>query len=203
MAQSSDLPDALPSSRTLARASLAALGVAALLIVGVVLPAEAGRDPLGSGAVLGLTEMGRIKVSLAKEAAADKAMDAAGGPVESRNGGTPADAQANRWRDSMTVTLQPNQGIELKLAMRKAEKAFYAWKTDGAEVYYNAHGEPPNPPKGFAAHSYAKGTATADKGDLVAVYDGMHGWFWRNRSAKAVRVTLKTGGEYLVLKEMK
>ena len=203
MAQSSDLPDALPSSRTLARASLAALGVAALLIVGVVLPAEAGRDPLGSGAVLGLTEMGRIKVSRAKEAAADEAMDAAGGPVESRNGGTPADAQANRWRDSMTVTLQPNQGIELKLAMRKAEKAFYAWKTDGAEVYYNAHGEPPNPPKGFAAHSYAKGTATADKGDLVAVYDGMHGWFWRNRSAKAVRVTLKTGGEYLVLKEMK
>jgi len=179
------------------------LGVAALLIVGVVLPAEAGRDPLGSGAVLGLTEMGRIKVSLAKEAAAAEAMDAAGGPVESRNGGTPADAQANRWRDSMTVTLQPNQGIELKLAMRKAEKAFYAWKTDGAEVYYNAHGEPPNPPKGFAAHSYAKGTATADKGDLVAVYDGMHGWFWRNRSAKAVRVTLKTGGEYLVLKEMK
>lgn len=203
MAQSSDLPDALPSSRTLARASLAALGVAALLIVGVVLPAEAGRDPLGSGAVLGLTEMGRIKVSLAKEAAADKAMDAAGGPVESRNGGTPADAQASRWRDSMTVTLQPNQGIELKLAMRKAEKAFYEWKTDGAAVYYNAHGEPPNPPKGFAAHSYAKGTATADKGDLVAVYDGMHGWFWRNRSAKAVRVTLKTGGEYLVLKEMK
>ncbi len=203
MSQSSGLLGALPSTRTLARASLAAIGLAALLTVGVVLPAEAGRDPIGLGAVLGLTEMGRIKVSLAMEAAADAAMDAAGGTGETRNAAAPANAQANRWRDSMTVTLQPNQGIELKLAMRKAEKAFYEWKTDGAEVYHNTHGEPPNPPKGFAAHSYAKGTAKTDTGDLVAVYDGMHGWFWRNRSAKAVRVTLKTGGEYLVLKEMK
>jgi len=203
VSQSSGLLGALPSTRTLARASLAAIGLAALLTVGVVLPAEAGRDPIGLGAVLGLTEMGRIKVSLAMEAAADAAMDAAGGTGETRNAAAPANAQANRWRDSMTVTLQPNQGIELKLAMRKAEKAFYEWKTDGAEVYYNTHGEPPNPPKGFAAHSYAKGTAKTDTGDLVAVYDGMHGWFWRNRSAKAVRVTLKTGGEYLVLKEMK
>ncbi len=40
-------------------------------------------------------------------------------------------------------------------------------------------------------------------GDLVAVYDGMHGWFWRNRTGKPVSVTLKTGGDYLVLKEMK
>ncbi len=203
MSQASDRPDVLPSPRTLARASLVAVGLAALLTVGVVLPAEAGRDPIGLGAVLGLTEMGRIKVSLATEAAANAAMDAAGGPAHRRNGATSADVQASRWRDSMTVTLQPNQSIELKLAMRKAEKAYYEWKTDGAEVYYNTHGEPPNPPTGFAAHRYAKGTATTDKGDLVAVYDGMHGWFWRNRSAKVVRVTLKTGGEYLVLKEMK
>ena len=197
------LPDVLPSIRTLARASVAAMGVAALLAAGVVLPAETGRDPLGLGNVLGLTEMGQIKLTLAREAAADAAMDAARG-----GGDVPSDmaavaTQAKRWRDSMTVTLQPNQGIELKLAMRKDEKAFYEWKADVADVYYNTHGEPPDPPKGFAAHSYAKGTSRADQGELVAVYDGMHGWFWRNRSDKAVKVTLKTGGQYLVLKEMK
>lgn len=213
MQQPSILPDSLPSSRTLARASIAAVGVAALLAVGVVMPAEYGRDPIGLGRVLGLTKMGRIKVALAKEAVADAAKDAAAknaatndaaaGSNDARDATAVADGQTKRWRDSMTVTLEPSKSIELKLAMRKGEKAVYEWKTDGAELYYNTHGEPPNPPKGFAAHSYSKGTSTTDTGQIVAVYDGMHGWFWRNRSEKAVRVTLRTGGDYLVLKEMK
>jgi hypothetical protein len=196
------LPDALPSTRTLARASLASVGLAALLSAGVVLPAETGRDPIGLGAVLGLTEMGRIKVSLAAEAAQDAEHERLA-TATNDDSTLAAVGQAKRWRDSMTVTLAPDKGIELKLAMRKDEKATYEWKTDASPVYYNTHGEPPNPPKGFSAHSYSKGTATGDQGTLVAVYDGMHGWFWRNRTDKPIRITLKTGGEYLVLKEMK
>jgi len=40
-------------------------------------------------------------------------------------------------------------------------------------------------------------------GELVACFDGVHGWFWRNRTDQPVAITLKTGGAYLVLKEMK
>lgn len=201
MQHPSVVPESLPSVRALTRAAAIALACSVLLGAGVVVPAETGRDPIGLGAVLGLTEMGRIKVALAEEAEADALMDATAGG-DTRSATAVVDDQQKKWRDSMTVTLEPNKGIELKLAMRKDEKAFFEWKTDGAELYYNTHGEPPNPPKGFAAHSYSKGTSTSAQGQLTAVYDGMHGWFWRNRTEKPVRVTLKTGGEYLVLKQM-
>jgi hypothetical protein len=54
-----------------------AAAVAGVLLLTVVLPAEYGIDPTGAGRVLGLTQMGEIKVRLAREAAEDAAADAA------------------------------------------------------------------------------------------------------------------------------
>lgn len=68
---------ALPSTRTLVRSTLVAVAVAAALLLTVVLPAEYGIDLTGAGRVLGLTQMGEIKVRLAREAAEDAAADAA------------------------------------------------------------------------------------------------------------------------------
>lgn len=68
---------ALPSARALARSTVIALAVAGTLLLTVVLPAEYGIDPTGAGRVLGLTQMGEIKVRLAREAAEDAAADAA------------------------------------------------------------------------------------------------------------------------------
>lgn len=68
--------DDLPTSRQLWRATGLAAGVAGLLLVTLVLPAEHGIDPTGIGKVLGLTQMGGIKQQLAREAALDAAMDA-------------------------------------------------------------------------------------------------------------------------------
>ena len=190
----------LPSVRVLVWLSLAAVVVVALLGVAVVMPAETDRDPSGVGRMIGLSEMGRIKVALAKDAAGDSGATQPGAAQAER---TVTSVSGSRWRDSLTVTLQPAQGIEVKMSMRTSEKAFYAWTTDGGEVYFNMHGEPPNAPKDYAAHRYGKGTTTADTGELVAAFDGVHGWFWRNRTQQPVKITLKTGGEYLVLKEMK
>ena len=190
----------LPSVRVLAWLSLAAIVVVALLGVAVVMPAETDRDPSGLGRMIGLSEMGRIKVALAKDAAADSGAIQSGAAEAER---TVTSVSGSRWRDSLTVTLQPAQGIEVKMSMRTSERAFYAWTTDGGDVYFNMHGEPPNAPKDYAAHRYGKGTSTADTGELVAAFDGVHGWFWRNRTEQPVKITLKTGGEYLVLKEMK
>lgn len=68
---------ALPSARALLRSTVIALAIAASLLLTVVLPAEYGIDPTGVGRVLGLTQMGEIKVRLAREAAEDAAADAA------------------------------------------------------------------------------------------------------------------------------
>ncbi len=186
--------DSLPSVRVLAWLSLLAMLVIAVLAVTVVLPAETGRDPIGVGQWLGLTEMGRIKMALASEAAADS--------ENTRTKRVAIGAAGSRWRDSMAITLQPSEGIEVKMSMRASEKARYAWTTNGGEVYFNMHGEPPDPPKDYAAHRYGKGTSTGESGELVAAFDGVHGWFWRNRNDVPVTITLKTGGAYLVLKEM-
>lgn len=67
----------LPSTRALLRSTVIALAVAGALLVTVVLPAEYGIDPTRIGRVLGLTQMGEIKVRLAREAAEDAAADAA------------------------------------------------------------------------------------------------------------------------------
>ena len=54
-------PSELPSPRRLRRAALVAIVTAAVLVVGVVLPAERGIDPTGLGELIGLKEMGEIK----------------------------------------------------------------------------------------------------------------------------------------------
>ncbi|QJR34629.1 transmembrane anchor protein [Gemmatimonas groenlandica] len=197
MQQQDEPPDDLPSVRLLAWLSLCALLLAAFIGVAVVLPAETDRDPTGLGRVLGIAEMGRIKVALANEAVAEVKEGARAKTSEATQ------LTGSRWRDSMTITLQPSQGIEVKMSMRTAETARYAWTTDGGEVYFNMHGEPPNPPKDYAAHRYGKGTSAAESGELVAAFDGVHGWFWRNRTEQPITITLRTGGEYLVLKELK
>ena len=189
--------DALPSPRSLARASLVFTVVAVLLVLGVVVPAETGRDPLGIGAAIGLKEMGRIKVALARELAdSTKAtLDTNRAPSLARSSGG--------WRDSLSVSLSPNQGIELKLVMKDGQRAEFAWKADSTEVYFHRHGERLDAPKDAPPHSYGKGMARADSGEIVAAFDGVHGWFFRNRSDQAVHVTVKTAGEYDVLKVLK
>jgi hypothetical protein len=188
-------PGDLPSVRLLAWLSVGALLLAAFIGVAVVMPAETDRDPTGLGRVLGIAEMGRIKAALASEAAADSG--------NTRTQRVAIGASGSRWRDSMAITLQPTEGIEVKMTMRTGERAQYAWTTNGGEVYFNMHGEPPDPPKDFAAHRYGKGTSAGESGELVAAFDGVHGWFWRNRTDLPVTITLRTGGEYLVLSELK
>ena len=60
----------LPTSRQLLRSTVIAVGVAAALLVTVVMPSEYAIDPTGVGRLLGLTQMGEMKKTLAEEAAA-------------------------------------------------------------------------------------------------------------------------------------
>lgn len=219
-APASPAPGDLPSSRTLVRSTLIALAVAALILVTIVLPAEYGIDPTGVGRPLGLTRMGEIKVSLAKEAAEAEAAEAAAraaGTTASAVGaaavapgtgsasladstapGVAAADPASR-SDSVRVTLQPGQGAEYKLAMRRHARANFTWTVAGGVVNYDQHADRP----GVRYHGYEKGQArpSAD-GVLVAAFDGWHGWFWRNRGSEPVTVTLRTSGDYQEIKRV-
>jgi hypothetical protein len=77
-------PESEPDTRRLLRSTLIAAIAAVALLVTVVLPAEYGIDPTRIGRVLGLTQMGEIKVRLAREAAADQAADDAAAEAEAK-----------------------------------------------------------------------------------------------------------------------
>lgn len=200
----------LPTSAQLLRSTLLAIVAAAVILVTMVLPAEYGIDPTGVGRAIGLAEMGDIKVQLAKEAEADRLLDrqrAPGAPAKSSNllgqilalfWVQPAAAHATGHDEDVTsVTLKPNQGVEIKLEMKKGDKAVFAWTASGP-VNFDLHGD-----AGGKETSYKKGrSVTGDKGIVEAAFDGMHGWFWRNRSDQDVTITLTTTGDYTAIKRM-
>lgn len=216
-----DLPNRaeLPSTRQLIRSTVIALVAASALLTTTVLPAEYGIDPTGIGRMLGLTQMGEIKVSLAAEAAADVqaagqtapavaapqvAPDAAKAVATAPTAAplAPTPGAAGSQRHEMTITLRPGQAAEVKLNMRKGAQVTYVWQTSGGQVNFDTHGDPPNPPKDFY-HGYGKGrAAVGDKGTLEAAFDGKHGWFWRNRGAADVSVKLNTAGQYTAIKRV-
>lgn len=200
-------PTNLPTTRQLVRSTITAAVTAAVLLVAAVLPAEYGVDPTGIGNVLGLTEMGRIKASLAKEVAiatsAPKSAPAvatvATVAAPAPDAATGATAPAPR-SDVATITLQPNQGREIKLAMREGARVNFSWSTDKGVVNFDQHADSKVPPRAY--HGYRKGTALAkDEGVLTAAFEGWHGWYFRNRGKAAVTVTLRASGDYSEMKE--
>lgn len=213
---SNSVPTELPSTRKLVRSTIVAAVIAVAILVVVVLPAEYGVDPTGIGRVLGLTEMGEIKASLAKEAALAEQQEAlaasapaartpatATATAASATPSTPAaTAGAVLKTDETRIALNPGQGREIKLVMREGARVQYSWSTDRGVVNYDTHADSVTPRRAY--HGYAKGAGVAsDAGELVAAFDGSHGWFWRNRGREPLTVTLKTSGEYSELKEVK
>lgn len=220
----------LPTPAQLLRSTLIAVGVAAALLITVVLPAEYGIDPTGIGRALQLTEMGTIKQKLATEAAADKAKPQAvasepapaaqpqpqtavaavsivpaaaaavpATPVPAVTPAAPPAPAIKLRKDEMSVVLKPDQGAEIKMQMKKGAKANYAWVIAGGTVNFDEHGDGADE----NAISYEKGKGTANKsGTLEAAFDGIHGWYWRNRGTANVTVTLKTDGDYAAIQRM-
>jgi hypothetical protein len=207
-------PSELPSAgRLLASTGVAALGAGALLVL-IVLPAEYGVDPTGAGSVLGLTDMGRIKMQLASEAAEDAADVPTPEPVpgpsspaaEPPSAAAPAagpssSAPSSRpvmMQDERIVFLAPDAGHEIKLEMQKGARVQFEWFTDGPGVNFDTHADG----AGIRYHGYEKGRNTPrQSGELVAAFDGRHGWFWRNRSGQPLTLTLRVEGDYSAVKD--
>ncbi|MGD9799646.1 MAG: transmembrane anchor protein [Parvularculaceae bacterium] len=196
----------------------AALAAAIAILVTIVLPAEYGVDPTRIGSVFGLTEMGRIKMQLAEEAAAEDAPQAeeaavavatpepapATDPVvevatpTEIDEAAPVEPSAPEWRDEVTFTLAADAASEYKLVMKEGETATFEWFTDGAKANFDTHGDRP----GLNYHNYEKGSLARQESTLTAAFDGSHGWFWRNRSGAPLTITLRTRGDYVEMKKV-
>lgn len=200
-------PDAseLPSTGRLLKSTGIAVVVASALLVTVVLPAEYGVDPTRVGSLLGLTEMGRIKMQLAAEAEAEEAglAVAATTPaaVTTTAPATPAGttpAPNGQRTDETVITLAPDQGAEIKLVMEEGTRVDFTWTSSGGAVNFDTHADRPGTPY----HGYGKGSEQRVEGELVAAFTGSHGWFWRNRTGEPVTITLQTTGAYTEVKRV-
>ncbi len=104
----------------------------------------------------------------------------------------PSEPPLPEWRDEVSYTLAPTEGIEIKLAMAKGARAEFSWSANGAILNYDTHGD-----GGGQRVTYEKGRGVPEQtGELVAAFDGNHGWFWRNRTDAPVTFTLRTRGDY-------
>jgi hypothetical protein len=193
----------LPSTNKLVKSTILAAATAAALLVTVVMPAEYGIDPTGIGNLIGLKKMGEIRVSLAKEEAADLAKSS-GSNTEAKRDESVAIAAplpktvAAILNNEMQVTLAPDEGKEIKAEMSKGNKMQYSWSTDGGKANFDMHADSKKLKIDYQL--YSKGAEQRKAGELVAAFDGSHGWFWRNRTSKTMTITLKTKGEYTDLK---
>ena len=196
--------DELPSSAQLIRSTAIAAASAVAILVTVVLPAEYNIDPTGIGGVLGLSEMGEIKAQLAEEAEADRLLEIEAEEQSSLMNdifglfvGTAYAQDAEIWRDETTFTLAPGDSAEWKLVMEEGQTEEYRMLVDGGRVNFDMHGH-----GGGNSVTYEKGRgSTGDEGEIIAAFDGEHGWFWRNRDSQPATVTVQVRGEYTEFKD--
>ena len=171
-----------------------ALLVAGLLLVTVILPAEYAVDPLGTGARLGLLELGETGRQV-------EALEAGKGGAAS---GVPILAPQDKAFTQETVTFQvkPREGFEYKYRLDKGEALLYSWSSS-APMNTEFHAEPDGAPRGYAQTYEKKDGMTASSGTLTAPFSGIHGWYWENTTDKDATVTLASSGYYNLAHEFR
>ena len=190
----------LPSSLQLLKSTIIALAVAGALLLCVVTPAEYGKDPTGVGEILGLKQMGEIKIRLEKESHKEKKDHNEHISLKDEVRENSETSEENQ--DVLEFIIEPDDAIEIKLEMIEGSFAKYNWETKNGGLNYNLHGD------GYKGSqksiTYKKGRMTSsDSGEIISEFDGYHGWFWRNRNSTAVTVTLETIGNYIQLKKLR
>lgn len=201
-------PMQAPSMAKIVAATVAALIVAAVILVVVVLPAEYGIDPLGTGKALGLTDLANASEQPASVAPAADAAAIVPVLVPSPTGDAPKVAgtfiaQPGRYQaDSREITLAPGEGMEIKYNMKKGAGLVFSW-TASANLAFEFHGDPDVKPAGSEGTDYFESYELDDKtgkdqshATFVAPSTGIHGWFWENKSDKPVTLKLVSAGFY-------
>ena len=179
----------------IALVSGAALLAAGLILVMFVLPAEYGVDPLGTGARLGLVQLGVT----GQQVAALNAAASAGGTGQ----GAIVVAQERPFHDeTVDFKLAPHEGMEYKYRLDKGAALLYSWSAT-APVNYELHAEPDGAPRGYAQSYEKRPSINQASGTLTAPFSGIHGWYWENSGSQEITVSLRTAGFYPISHEFR
>ncbi|MBB6092836.1 hypothetical protein HNQ60_001714 [Povalibacter uvarum] len=176
------------TGKTLLLSTLGAAAVAAIIVVGVILPAEYGIDPLRTGRLLGLDEMAAAKAVAANLGAS--------GPMHEH--------ERKFFTGRVEIAVKPREELEYKALLAAGEPMLYSWRVEGGPVYSEFHGEPTEGewPEGFYQSYQIKESTPAEHGSFVAPFTGNHGWYWRNLSDQPVTIVLEASGYYTKLQRI-
>ena len=180
--QTTALPPA-PSRKKLLIGSAAALGVAAVAVVGFVLPAEYGIDPTGIGGALGITKLSEPGLS-EEQIRGNKRVG-----VLTLSEQPPA---TEAWTDRWQITLRPYEAIELKYTLAEKAPLDFSWTATGP-LYYDMHSHPFDGGDTLT-ETYSLDTKAQMHGRYVAQFTGLHGWYWQNRTMSDVTLTVQAAG---------
>ena len=177
----------LPSRRQLALTTLVAMAVAVVILVTIVLPAEYGIDPLGTGEQLGLTAMSR-------PIAVEPVPLPAGGDALKPTPNGPTNLYGTAFKvDAVEFVLGPYDYVEYKYQLQEGAQMQFSWKAT-LPVIHDFHGEVNSDPN--QVKSFDKSNRQESNAAFTAPFAGIHGWYWENPGAESVTVTLKSSGFY-------
>lgn len=174
-------------------ATVGALVLAALIVLGAILPAEFDKDPLGVGRLTGLSRLW---------APEDRTVDANGGGVaRAREYDIPFRTDVVEIPLGDFLAGAEKSELEYKVRMKKDATLAYAWEvvgaTDPRDFHYDQHGHTtPAPGQPMTVATYRQAFGLKQQGALTAPFDGIHGWQFSNSSEAPVVVRLRLSGFY-------
>lgn len=185
-----------PSARRLLKATAVAIAVAGVVLVTTVLPAEYGIDPTGIGGHLGLDVLAGTAEAAELPAAAAKAeveVDAVGQPVKPVEASVVSKREGTYRSDTLSVTLPPGKGAEIKAAMKSSDGFVFHWTASG-DVAVDMHGERTGAAKDEYTSYWIERSQRQASGTFNAPFDGSHGWYWLNKGTEPVTVQVAVSG---------
>jgi hypothetical protein len=111
--------------------------------------------------------------------------------------------QPRKWRtDTIKVPVPAGKGLEYKLTMTKGEglvyNVNYGTLEDPGKMVVEFHGHTAQVKGVGDLMFYSRTGGSPQSGVFTAPWDGIHGWYLKNESAKDVVVTLELAGFYAI-----
>jgi hypothetical protein len=194
------------SKKQLLKSVIIAFLIGGFVFITAVLPAEYGKDPVGTGKLFGFSKL-YIKENINQLNFKKIELKDVGSPInitKPLEANNPApEKQFGLKHDSITVKIPPKKGIEYKVKMLKYGSTKYEWYSQNREVVFlDFHGEveEKNPPKEVFYESYTVAYSNNMGGTFTAPFKGKHGWYFKNLSDKEITIIIKLKGQYQLFK---
>ncbi len=112
------------------------------------------------------------------------------------------------WRTDVVEIPVPGDGgaLEYKLGMSEGDAIVYTWSVDALSEpalflsEFHGHTERVGDEPGTVMF-YRRAVGATEDGAMIAPFEGIHGWYFKNDTADDVTVTLQVAGVYEILEQ--